>query len=189
MEHGEIRELILAVREGSLELDWLIRLGSSWGDLRYNIAVLLRLRNTSRVPVIAPYVRLSDQSWHATSVEQLTTRVSATGTLGIYASRDVLVHVQDDIELAEISSGLDFRRTGQYELPVAIETVRKNGATSFAMAPYNDMSSEAGLTRDRMITAAGLFGAENVIAKEFYIEIRKLELLEKFCQLQGIKYR
>ena len=185
MEHGEVRELMLAVRQASLELDWLIRSGGGFGDLRFALSIVLRLTNTSRVPVVAPYIRLNDDHWAVATVGPMTRRPSA-GSLGIYASRDVLVHVEDSIELAEFETGLDFRRTGEFVLSAAIENIQRNGESSFAMARLSEMTPEAGLTRDRAVAVGGVFGAENVVARSYHVEIRKMDLLSKFCELHGI---
>jgi Putative DNA-binding domain len=55
LEHGEVRELMLAIREASLEIDWGVCPDMSVGDLRFSLFITLALRNTSRVPVIAPH--------------------------------------------------------------------------------------------------------------------------------------
>ena len=191
MEHLEIRELMFAVREGSLEIDWRIRPDQSGGnDLCCGLAVILVLRNTSRVPLIAPYIRFSDLSWSVAVANQglVSRRRSAVGTAGIYADRGVLVHIQDELEIAERLTGLDFRRTGQQQLGAAVATVRREGAGAFAMAPsFHAMMQQAALTGDHEIEAAGLFGAENATAKQFCIQIKKMDLFEKFCALRGMK--
>jgi hypothetical protein len=191
LEHGEIRELMFVVREATLEIDCNLRADMSTGDLRFRLTLVLTLRNTGRVPVIAPYIRISNpspqSSWEVSRVDHLGARLSPNGSFGIYGTRDLLVHVDDDIGIVEFGTGLDFRRTGQFELKAAIESVRRNGSTGFVMAPFSDMPREAGYTtNDRSILISGLYGAENVMAQKFKYEIDKMELFSMFCRSQNL---
>jgi hypothetical protein len=187
LEHGEIRELMLAVTEGSLEIDWIIRSGMSTGDLRFSLSVVLNLRNTGRIPVIAPYVRISQGGgWQQTNLPNLHSRISAAGIAGIYAGRDVLVHVDDDIGITELSTGLDFRRTGQQRIEAALKIVRADGSAHFAMTPLDYANSSSNAVFDKPISISGVYGAENVASKHFNLQIGKFDLLEKFCIERGL---
>jgi hypothetical protein len=187
LEHGEIRELMLAVKEGSLEIDWIIRSGTSTGDLRFSLSLVLNLRNTGRIPVIAPYVRISQGGgWQHTTLPSLHSRISAAGIAGIYAGRDVLVHVDDDFGLAELSTGLDFGRTGQQRIEAALKIVRADGSAHFVMTPIDYANSSSNVVFDKPISISGVYGAENVASKHFNIQIDKFDLLEKFCIERGL---
>jgi hypothetical protein len=102
LEHGEIRDLMLVTREGVIDIECNIRSGVSSGDLRFALFLVLTLRNIGRVPVRAPYVRVKTQSWTAAEkVEGLSSRVSADGSIGVYSTRDIIVHLDDEIGIAE----------------------------------------------------------------------------------------
>jgi hypothetical protein len=187
LEHAEIRELMLAVKEGSLEIDWIIRSSTSTGDLRFSLSVVLNLRNTGRIPVIAPYVRISQGGgWQQTTLPNLHSRISAAGIAGIYAGRDVLVHVDDDVGLAELSTGLDFRRTGQTRIEAALKIVRADGSAHFAMTPIDYANSSSNVVSNKPISISGVYGAENVALKHFNLQIDKFDLLKKFCTERGL---
>jgi Putative DNA-binding domain len=187
LEHGEIRDLMLATREGSLDIECNIRSGTSTGDLRFAIFLVLTLRNISRVPVKAPYIRMKNAGWTASGITGLTPRRLADGSFGIYSSRDILVHVDDEIGLAERETGLDFRRTGQEHLPDAISIIRKNDLwESFRMLPWAEMPAIGILSKDKPITVAGFFGAENAAAKTFSFDIDKRTLFEMFYKKMSV---
>ena len=188
LEHGEIRDLMFAPREATMDIECHIRTGASSGDLRFALSLVLTLKNIGRVPVKAPYIRIKNSGWTVLAgVEGLGARISADGSFGIYASRDVLVHLDDEIGLAEQATGLDFRRTGQYHLPHAVSTIRKNEEWhSFQMLPWNEMLPLGEVSNDKPILVAGFFGAENAAVKPFSFTIDKRALLEKFCKKMSL---
>jgi hypothetical protein len=175
---------MFATREGALEIIWGIQGGAASGDLRYQLHIVLTLRNVGRVPVVAPYVRLKKHGWLVTtSNSQLTTRTSVDGIHGIYATRDLLVHVNDEIGMALCETGLDFRGTGRYELASAIEVVKKEGLEhAFLMLPRGVMPTELRPANDRPVEVEGFYGAENATMKDFKFVIDKTSLLDKFCK-------
>jgi hypothetical protein len=182
LEHGEVRDLMMANRESVVEIGCNIRTGPSSGDLRFGLSLVLTLKNVGRVPARAPYIRISEGGWHnAASVEGLSRRTSADGSFGIYASRDVLVHLDDEIALAEHPTGLDFRLTGQYHLPHAVAAIKQGQQWQhFRMLPWSDMPSEGYTSNDRPINVNGFFGAENAAVKPFRFAVDKISLLEMF---------
>jgi hypothetical protein len=185
LDHAEIRELMFATREGALEIDWGIESGPASGDLRYHLNIVLTLRNVGRVPVVAPYVRLKKHGWSVTTsnLQHVTTRKSVDGIHGIYATRDLLVHVNDEIGMALCETGLDFRGTGRYELASAIEVVKKEGlGHALLMVPWGEMPAELRPAKDRPVEVEGFYGAENATMKDFKFVIDKTSLLDKFCK-------
>jgi hypothetical protein len=189
LDHGEIRELMLATREGSLDLRCDIRTGGSMGDLRYQISLVLVVQNIGKVPVRAPYVRVAKGGWIAAAhVEGLSVRASAEGATGIYASRDVIVHLDDEVGLAERPTGLDFRLTGQFQLRAAVSAIVDNDQwDSFRMLTFNEMPQQPAAASDRSISVSGFYGAENAILKPFSFEIGKRELLALFCRKMSLQ--
>src|SRR5450631_851807 len=189
LDHAEIRELMFATREGVMEINWDIQGGAASGDLRYQLHIVLTLRNVGRVPVVAPYVRLKKHGWSVTTsnLQHVTTRTSVDGIHGIYATRDLLVHVNDEIGMALCETGLDFRGTGRYELASAIEVVKKEGLEhAFLMLPWGEMPTELRPAKDRTVEVEGFYGAENATMKDFKFVIDKTSLLNKFCKHMSI---
>jgi hypothetical protein len=115
-------------------------------------------------------------------------RTSPNGSVGYYGTRDLLVHVGDDLGIANIATGLDFRRTGQFQPKDALEVIRRNGPNSFQIMPFSDMLPLGYTTNDQPISVSGSFGAENVIAQEFQFSVDKVALLKMYCDLQKIAY-
>jgi hypothetical protein len=188
LDHGEVRELMLATREGALEIECDVRTGISSGDLRYGLTLVLSLRNVGRVPVRAPYVRILKSGWAMPSSSAgLSQRLPQEGTLGIYATRDVVVHLDDEIGLAERQTGLDFRLSGQFDLKSAVRSIIQNSQwDSFRMLPFNEMPPQGFTANDQPIAVAGFYGAENAAVKPFSFNIGKRELLAMFCRKMSI---
>jgi hypothetical protein len=188
LDHGEIRELMLATREGALEIECNVRTGPSSGDLRYWLTLGLLLRNVGRVPVRAPYVRIPNGGWNMPSNSAgLSQRVSAEGNVGIYATRHVIVHLDDEVGLAERQTGLDFRLSGQSDLKLAVRSIVNNSQwDSFRMLPFTEMPPQAFKANDRPIAVAGFYGAENAPVKPFSFDIGKQKLLAMFIRKMSL---
>jgi Putative DNA-binding domain len=208
--HQEVRELMLATREGVLEIKCGIRSGVSTGDLKFELNLVL---------VIQKWLRLNPQD-SAISLDQAVLgsatggrpkkgenpniiRVSSHGTSavgdnlqtfmtrksgkrhGIYGPRDVVVHIEDELGIAETSTGLDFRGTAQTTIKQAVQLVRTEGLQGgFRMLPFNQMQEPFGHRQliDSPIVVSGSYGAENSPIQKFRFEIGKFELLDIFCE-------
>jgi hypothetical protein len=187
LDHAEIRELMFATREGSLEIKCTIRTGGSTTQL-YALWLVLTLRNNGRIPVVAPYVRLKQPGWKSAPSLEVWPRTAADGTYGVYTSRDVLVHLNDEIGMAEFETGLDFRGTGQHELKAAVATAKTVGMEhTYSMSPWEAMHREGGFPApNRSAEIDGFYGAENASVKDFRFKIDKTGLLAMFCQHMSI---
>jgi hypothetical protein len=190
LDHAEIRELMFSAREGVLEIEWTIRTGASSAQL-YALWLLLTLRNTGRIPVVAPYVRLKSgqQSWGASPSLKLHPRASADGFYGIYTSRDFLIHLNDETGFAEYETGLDLRGTGQQQLKSAVAIARTAGMEhTYSMASWAQMH-HGGLPAaigTQVVQVEGFYGAENATVKDFRFKIDKADVLERFCRHMSI---
>ncbi|MCK1282335.1 ATP-binding protein [Bradyrhizobium sp. 44] len=134
MEHGEIRDLMFATREGLLEISCGLRMSSSTEDLKYSLQLVLALRNVGSVPVRAPYLRLAKQDWHPASSDWVLPRFGVS-TGGFYTTPDLIIHIEDEFGVATFPTGLDFRRTGLYQLEAAIQTVKSGQWNRVVMKP------------------------------------------------------
>jgi hypothetical protein len=182
--HGEVRELMFATREGALEMKCGIRCGASTNDLRFDIRLVLNIRNVGRVPVTAPYVQIEQPGWTIPSdLHAFNQRWSTGRRYGIYGTRDSIVHLEDEIGLAELPTGLDFRRTGLHHLPFAVQTIAKGEMShAFRMISWNQMTSEILPQEDYPVSVSGSFGAENAQAQKFSLNIGKMDLFKLFCE-------
>src|ERR1700688_1746428 len=123
LDHSEIRELMFVAREGALSIKVTLRPGVSSGAQQFQLWLVLTLSNIGKIPIVAPYVRLKQMGWRpAASLQNVSPRTSADGTYGVYATRDVLIHLDDQIGVAECETGLTFQGTGQHHLPAAAKT-------------------------------------------------------------------
>lgn len=185
--HQEIRELMLAGRVGALEIRCGMIPGASMGDLRFDIKLALILCNTGRVPVVAPYVHIDGGGWGMVPAQiPLTTRFNGKRQ-GVYGSRDILIHLDDEMPIAQRETGLDFRGTGQTVISGAVELIKKSQALHvFRMAPWGQIMNTFGAIPDVSIKVSGSFGAENAVAKRFEFDIDKRALLNIFCEYHSL---
>jgi hypothetical protein len=82
MKQGEIRDLVLAPRQGRLELRTLFESSGSIGDI-FLVKVFLALENVGRVPVSAPFVIVRGTSFEP-AFGDLSSQSVPSG-FGIYA--------------------------------------------------------------------------------------------------------
>jgi hypothetical protein len=184
MEHGEVRDLMFATKEGILELVPSIRLGHYSSDLKFGMDLVLTLRNVGRVPVRAPYVRIAGGGWHPWST--VDPRPAREGTTGYYTTTDVITHVHDEFGLASLPTGLDFRRTGLYELKVAVAAIKKDNWHALMMMPFSAMPQRGEPATNQTVHVSGHYGAENAVVKTVDLTIDKKVLLDMFCQAKKI---
>ena len=103
---------------------------------------------------------------------------------GVYSGRDFLVHLDDEISLAQLPTGLDFRSTGLYDIREVVTTIIKREEWGwFTMLPLNEMPQQLHAAIDKPVSIAGFFGAENVAVKSFNFDIDKRALFEMFCKM------
>lgn len=180
MEHGEIRDLMFATREGLLEISCGLRMSSSTGDLKYSLQLVLALRNVGSVPVRAPYLRLAEQDWHPASSDWVLPRFGVN-RVGFYTTPDLIIHVEDEFGVATHPTGLDFRRTGQYQVEEAINTVKSGQWNRVVMKPLSKMG-ELGPVSDEIVRVSGSYGALNAAIKSFEMTVDKETLFDMFCR-------
>ncbi|WP_316204963.1 ATP-binding protein [Bradyrhizobium sp. SZCCHNS3004] len=182
LEHGEVRDLMLALRQGSLEIDCNLQVGASSGDLKFRIDLFLTIQNIGQVPVSAPYVRILETNtiWDAVpSTRNMSVR-HLDGRWGFYSGRDILVHVEDEISLTRAETGLNFRSTGQVDINEALRKIREGNLWhACQMAPLSSMLSSQS---DYPISVRGIFGGENALAKTFEFNLNKRALVEQFSK-------
>jgi schlafen family protein len=179
--HQEIRELMFAARAGSLKIKIGLRSIGRTDDLQFHLLLQLVVQNVGRVPVSAPFIQLEQPLWSA--FPSFVVRPSGT-RMGLYATRDILIHVNDEMVIAEIATGLDFRGSSHRDVRAAIRTIKQQPAPhAFRMAPASQMGPYFSPEPNVTIKANGVFGGENAPMQAFDFEVGKFELLELFCKL------
>lgn len=103
MEHGEVRDLMLAPQQARLQFEGYFCLRMHSG-MAAGFNFHLGLSKVGRVPVIAPYMKISGESAViAPSLgAQGAQRVLQDGSLGLYTSRDIVIHVEDHLSIGEV---------------------------------------------------------------------------------------
>jgi hypothetical protein len=181
LEHAEVRELMFALREGRLDVTPEMIVKAYTGDLKFDIDLALTLKNVGRVPVNAPYIKLNQSDWRPVEPEPRMQGRRSVFVSGVYGSRDVLIHVGDELPIALLATGLDFRKTGQIDVLQALAVIEQSGTLeSFAMCPKGLMQPMGSVTKDVEIDFAGVYGAENCAAKDFSFKFGKEDFLKMF---------
>ncbi|WP_396604504.1 helix-turn-helix domain-containing protein [Bradyrhizobium sp. YCK136] len=187
MEHGEVRDLMFATREGQLDLMLKLELSISTSDLMFGLNLALTLQNVGRVPVKSPYIRIAEAAGWRPSSPGVQPRRAAHGTSGFYPPPGEIVHVHDELGLSYRETGLDFRWTDRHRLEEAIEVVKRD-RRGVIMRPFREMTTQEGKGDDQPVQVNGFYGAENVAMKTFDFAVDKNALLEMFCKAKSIEW-
>jgi hypothetical protein len=164
LEHAEVREMMLAVREASLQLSHRMKAEASTGDLYFSFKLVLSVSNTGRVPAVAPYIKVTGAlvvPMEGPAGIGFSRRQLPQGGWGVYASRDVLVHVEDIVDVAHIKTGLHIRLIipGHDAKTTAAKIMETKNADVFTVAPFGQLRAGS---PDQLIEMTIAYGAENV---------------------------
>jgi hypothetical protein len=168
--------MMLAVREAKLALSHrMTRRIASGGDT-FEFHFVLSLSNAGLIPAVAPYIKIQGASVHPMGGEDgpLTRRNLHDGTSGVYASRDVLIHVEDVLDIAFVRTGLQMRRivVGANARETAASIIESGDADTFTVAPFDHLRG-TGVVDDQLIKGTVTFGAENVPVHRATISLDK----------------
>lgn len=185
LEHAEVREMMLAVREAKLTLVHRMRRGISTGDHHYSFNLIFSLLNVGAIPAVAPYIRVeraSALSMEGPAGSGFTRRQLPSGGWGVYGSRDVLVHVEDTVDVAYIKTGLRLLRfeIGGSAREVVDKIIEAERLADFKVAPF-DLLREQGRP-DQIIDISIALGAENVPVQRIDFNLGKLAMLRVMAE-------
>ena len=113
MEHGEVRDLMLAPKTGQMGLELKAVPVSALGGNKFQVALECRLINTGKVAIAAPYLQCSDPNLgliQGAATSFIIPRSGARGR-GLYTGRDILLHADDTLTMGAIQAGLYVRNT------------------------------------------------------------------------------
>jgi hypothetical protein len=173
MEHGEIRDLMFATRHGSLEVRTSTQISIRSGN-KFGCSFLLSVANIGRLPVRAPYLKVSPGAgWQPVGVGLLDMRQLRDSTAGFYAKTDQLVHVDDEFHLAQRTTGIELMMMGdRREIISRIRETRDEEL--FRIRPFQEQNPA-----DRPLgTFRVTFGAENVLPNTTTFELGKWDMFE-----------
>jgi Putative DNA-binding domain len=177
MEHGEIRELMFSARHGSLEVRTSARWTMSTGN-RFGFSVILSVANVGRLPIRAPYLKVSPgRGWGPVTVGLLDIRQFRHNTTGFYAKTDQLVHVDDEFHLAQRSTGLELKTQGdRSEIIQKIKETRDDRL--FLVGGAREPAPNDELFGPLEVTC----GAENVLPRGTTLELSKWDMFEMMAE-------
>jgi hypothetical protein len=184
LENAEIRELMFATRNGSLEIEFSVQALARSGDSKISLDLILELRNTGALPVRAPYVRITKGGFRAgIDSPDFQRRVIADRAYGIYSTTNVLVHVEDSIAIAKMGTGVRFLVPGQSSTASVINAIRENyDPNLFRIQSWHEMLTDQQPDRES-IEVVGYYGAENVPPKKFDVQLSKRDLFDLISRI------
>jgi hypothetical protein len=178
LEHGEIRELMFAVQQGNLEVRFSVQSQISSGN-RIGFGFLLSLGNVGRVPVRAPYLKVSPAGWDPPRSAVLDVRLFRGNTLGFYGKTDHLVHVEDEFHMAVRLTGIEFLVLGPPNHKDRISTIRQaKDPDLFYIKRFDDNRPVDQLFGPFRVT----YGAENAPPKTAKFDLSKWDMFEIIAQ-------
>jgi hypothetical protein len=163
LEHGEIRELMFLPREPKLSLQARMRNSMSSGDHKYGFDCILSLRNEGKVSVRGPFIKVVGQNLFIASENDpaFKKRQHPNGGTGIYADAGVLVHIEDELDIAIIKTGMQLHGSEGYEANFFIKKILDDRSlSSFSIRTWNESRANSAMY-DRLINADVSFGGEN----------------------------
>jgi hypothetical protein len=165
MLHGEIRDLMMASREGALELTVQAESGMIIGGTNFAMHVVLGLKNVGQVAVRAPFIRIKGAplELHPESQTAFMIRSRADGERGFAAGSNFVLHVDDEVKIARIPSGIRFFGSAASS-PVqhASDVAAGNSEESFQIFEFSIGSIGAANVPDQQFTLDISYGGENV---------------------------
>lgn len=184
LEHGEVRELMFLPREGKLSVRTRMRNTMS-SDKGFEFDCILSLRNEGRVPVRAPFIIALDRNLRSASEgdPDFKRRQHPNGGVGIYATGDVVVHVEDELDVASVKMFLRLHGAEGYNPEYFLEITSKNKSQgSFSIRTKNEGWGSATLL-DTLIDMKVSFGGEGAPTRIEQIAIEKWATFEMMAEV------
>jgi hypothetical protein len=178
LEHGEIKELILLPQQAKLSLQYRMRWISKTG-YNYSFDCILSLRNEGKVSVRAPFIKANGRAILPIvgNDPALKTRYNQEGA-GIYADRGVLVHVEDQFDMAIIRAGMQLHGADGYDANFFIQKILNERLLSNFSIRTIEESRNSRSAFDRPIEVQLAFGGENAPIQNLQLALDKWETFE-----------
>jgi hypothetical protein len=135
--------------------------------------------------VSAPFVRIGGAIAFKPSEDDpaLTRRRLTNGGWGVYANRDLLVHVGDEIDIAVIRTGLHLHGAEDYKASFYIrKVILEAGEPNFSIRSYGDSRADP-RPYDKLINAEVAFGGENATSQLEAVALDKWATLKMMADI------
>jgi hypothetical protein len=183
LEHGEVRELMFLPRQAKLALQYRMR-NTIRQSYMCGFDCILSLRNEGKVSVRAPFIKavglglnLASELDSAFSIRQISNEVS-----GVYANGGVLVHIDDELAIAKVATGLHLHEAEGYDFKFFVKKILDEKLTSkFSIRTVNESRNNA-TPYDRLIKSDVTFGGENAPTQSERFSLDKWEAFELMAQ-------
>ncbi len=179
LDHGEVRELMLLPRQAQLTLQYRMRNTMRQGYM-CAFDCILSLRNEGKVCVRAPFVKaaglglnLASELDAAFSIRQISNEIT-----GVYANGGVLVHIDDELAVAKVSTGVQFHGADAYDFKFFIRKILEEKLISnFSIRPVHESRNNA-MPYDHLIDGDVTFGGENAPTQTLRLSLDKWKTFE-----------
>jgi hypothetical protein len=185
LEHGEIKEIMLAPKEGRLSLEYRMVPRMSSGDLKYQFDCILSLRNEGKIAVRAPFVRVTKGGVApARKDNAFTAQAHPKGGRVIYSNRDIIVHAEDELDIAKIETGLHVHKNEGGAQAAISRIIEQEDESSFSIRTWSDSQADP-RPYDRLISTTVFFGAENVPIQSYELQLDKWTTFKLMANVLG----
>ncbi|MCB8822318.1 AlbA family DNA-binding domain-containing protein [Microvirga rosea] len=185
MEHGEVRDAMMAPREASLGFFLDARRGVS-SPLMYGATLVLGIRNVGRVPVRAPYMRFHGEAERLKPADDFQRRYRHDGAVGFYSPSSYVLHVEDEVIIAEFDTGLQLHAPNAANPASFLKhIVDTHNPGLFSIRHWEDMHHNRDTRVHRLFRADIRYGAENAAMRGEAVDLdlwTMFEMLAPFVE-------
>ncbi|WP_193370173.1 AlbA family DNA-binding domain-containing protein [Pelagibius marinus] len=149
MDHSQVRDMMLAPKQAQLDVSWAVSVRSKTerGSLGIiTLSIDLYLENRGKVPAVAPFLRcfVTNKLLKCVASMDFDSRSHRNGSLGIYTSRNTLLHTSDELCLGriEVAGGIFIEGLRDRFSKEGVEAFKRPELWDFrAETKFHDLSS------------------------------------------------
>jgi hypothetical protein len=178
MEHGEVKDLMLAPRGGELKLVHHFRRGSHAGTT-FSFDFRVALRNVGLVAVCAPFLtwRPHPDRPSLQMIGDFEGNFRSTPALerkeGAYGRGGVIVHIEEQVEIAQMPVVIVFPPEFGSDFAACVERTLRSGDLPFTIRDFHTVGPD-----DHAIQMEVSYGAKNLPAQSETVLLTKREVFE-----------
>jgi hypothetical protein len=178
MEHGEVRDAMMAPREGRLEFFMRAHHGPS-SNMKYGASLVFGVKNVGRVPVKAPYMRFEgSKDYLKPTSSEFAARHRNGLIVGYYAAPTYVVHIDDEAIIADFKTGLQLHATDEISPAAFLDHInRVRDPNLFSIRPFDDMYHNERDRVARNFKSTITFGAENAAMQTKIVDLDRWGML------------
>jgi hypothetical protein len=181
LEHSEVRDLMLAPKQARVGISQHFKLDRMTSDRNsYDFYWVICLHNEGMVPVRAPFIMCNARDAPCINPPiqgkaNFDLRISSKGRLGIYGKGDLILHVDDELELANFTTGIDFNHSG-ININSILDSHDKFKSEGYSVGCSKDPRGLSLCARPFELEVR--FGAENAAICEAQFKLNKWDMYE-----------